>query len=196
MSALRRRLHRRAVAAWGKARRGLTCAWTAVLSQHGRRRWRADGTARCGRRRGTRGSAATYMGRRWRGSPRSGRRENAAARHTYRCVGRGKWRRRRRRRRGVLGHVVGGTRCEASGQAVGAALSERGHGRRRGREAVAIGTLVRGPDSAFKARRGTGTWQPCGEGALIGGPGAERGRMTGGSSVSVIFELKFTPGRK
>jgi hypothetical protein len=43
-------------------------------------------------------------------------------------------------------------------------------------------------------RHGAGAWQPCGDSTLIGGPGAERGRLTGRSHVLVIFELKFTPG--
>jgi hypothetical protein len=38
--------------------------------------------------------------------------------------------------------------------------------------------------------------QPRGDGALTGGPGVERGRLTGGSHVSVISELKFTPEPK
>jgi hypothetical protein len=75
-------------------------------------------------------------------------------------------------------------------------LTERGHGRRRGREVAAIGTPARGPDSAFKARRSTDAWQPRGDGTLTGGPGAERGRLTGGSPVLVISELKFTPRQK
>jgi hypothetical protein len=41
-----------------------------------------------------------------------------------------------------------------------------------------------------------GTWQPRGESALTGGPDAERGRLIGGSLVSAISELKFTPERK
>jgi hypothetical protein len=43
------------------------------------------------------------------------------------------------------------------------------------------------------ARHGRGAWQPHGERALTGGPGAERERLIGGSLVSAIFELKFTP---
>jgi hypothetical protein len=33
----------------------------------------------------------------------------------------------------------------------------------------------RGGQRRVKARRGTGTWQPCGNGALAGGPGAGSG---------------------
>jgi hypothetical protein len=56
---------------------------------------------------------------------------------------------------------------------------------------AAIGADTRGPDSAFKARYGV--WQPRGEGTLIGGPSVERGTLTGGSHVSAIFKIKFTP---
>jgi hypothetical protein len=54
--------------------------------------------------------------------------------------------------------------------------------RRRGSDSggavrTAVGTLARGPDSALKAREwhGVGAWQPCGDGELTGGPGAESG---------------------
>jgi hypothetical protein len=59
---------------------------------------------------------------------------------------------------------------------------------------AAIGTDTCDPDSTFKVWRGT--WRPHNDGVLTGGPGVERGRLTGGSHVSAISELKFTPGRK
>jgi hypothetical protein len=80
-------------------------------------------------------------------------------------------------------------------------LSGRGHGRRRGRDGAARGEAVgdaigrrwllgrthaRGPDSAFKAQRGVGAWQPGGDGALTGGPLMP--------ACQRFPNLKFTPG--
>jgi hypothetical protein len=62
------------------------------------------------------------------------------------------------------------------------------------RRRVVVGTDTCGPDSTFKAWRDM--WRPHSDGVLTGRPGAERGRLTGGSHVSAISELKFTPGRK
>jgi hypothetical protein len=59
---------------------------------------------------------------------------------------------------------------------------------------AAVGTNTHGPESAFKARHGA--WQPRNDGALTGGPSAERGRLTGGPHMSAISELKFTTGQK
>jgi hypothetical protein len=39
----------------------------------------------------------------------------------------------------------------------------------------AIGTPARGPDSVLKALERRGAWQPRGNGALPGGPGADSG---------------------
>jgi hypothetical protein len=63
-----------------------------------------------------------------------------------------------------------------------------GQQRRRGRDGArrggsdsqserrgAVGTPARGPDSAFNARVRRGTWQPRGNGALPGRPGADSG---------------------
>jgi hypothetical protein len=58
---------------------------------------------------------------------------------------------------------------------------------------MAVGTDTRGPDCAFKAQRGACAWQPCGVGALAGGPSAERGKLTGGSHASAISEIKTLP---
>jgi hypothetical protein len=58
---------------------------------------------------------------------------------------------------------------------------------------VTVGTDSRGPDSAGRSAAHC-AWQPRGDSMLTGGPGAERGRLAGGSHVSVISELKFTPG--
>jgi hypothetical protein len=52
-----------------------------------------------------------------------------------------------------------------------AARSERGRSERR----CAVGTPTRGLDSAFNAQAWRGTWQPRGNGALPGGPGADSG---------------------
>jgi hypothetical protein len=38
---------------------------------------------------------------------------------------------------------------------------------------AAVWTDARGPDSAL--RHGAGAWQPCGDGAVTGGPGAGSG---------------------
>jgi hypothetical protein len=50
--------------------------------------------------------------------------------------------------------------------------------RRRGQRGMVgrvVGTPTRGPDSALKAHERCSTWQPCGNGALPGGPDAARG---------------------
>jgi hypothetical protein len=62
---------------------------------------------------------------------------------------------------------------------------------------MAVGTPAHGPDSALKARerRGTGAWQPRGDGALTGGPGAKVAADKWAPLVSV-FRIKFTPGQK
>jgi hypothetical protein len=49
--------------------------------------------------------------------------------------------------------------------------SERGRSKRRG----ADGTPARGPNSAFVVHARHGTWQPCGNGVLLGRPGADSG---------------------
>jgi hypothetical protein len=49
-----------------------------------------------------------------------------------------------------------------------------GQRRRRGRNG-AVGTPARGPNIAFNVLEQRGTWQPRGNGALPGGPGAARG---------------------
>jgi hypothetical protein len=77
------------------------------------------------------------------------------------------------------------------GDARGEAIGDAAFRQRRCRNG-AIGRRLYGAG----AWREQGTWQPRGESALTGGPNAERGRLTGGSLVSVISELKFTPGRK
>jgi hypothetical protein len=59
-----------------------------------------------------------------------------------------------------------GTRRGEAVQTAAAAWSER-----RG----TVGMPVRGLDSAFNARAWYGAWQPCGNGALPGGPGADSG---------------------
>jgi hypothetical protein len=125
----------------------------------GGRRWRrAGGTTRHGRWHDTRGSAVSYVRRRWRGSTRPRRRENSRTRGQDGVdggVGRGRQRRRRGRRRGALGHAGGSTRGEASSRAVGAWTREttrsgRQRVRQGGREAVAVDTDARSLDSAFK----------------------------------------------
>jgi hypothetical protein len=42
-------------------------------------------------------------------------------------------------------------------------------------------------------RHGTGAWQPRSDSVLTGEPGVERGKLTGGSHVSVISEIKTLP---
>jgi hypothetical protein len=74
------------------------------------------------------------------------------------------WRRRgfgQRRRRGRDG--------ARRGEAVGTAAAARSERR------CAVGTPTHGPDSAFNARARHGAWQPCGNGALPGGPSADSG---------------------
>jgi hypothetical protein len=46
---------------------------------------------------------------------------------------------------------------------------------RRSGQNDAVGTPARGPNSAFNALEQRGAWQPRGNGALPGGPGAARG---------------------
>jgi hypothetical protein len=56
--------------------------------------------------------------------------------------------------------------------AVGTGEARRfGQRRRRGRNG-AVGTPTRGPDNAFNVLKRRGAWQPRGNGALAGGPGA------------------------
>jgi hypothetical protein len=81
-------------------------------------------------------------------------------------------------------------RTPAVGGARGKAVSGGGVVGRR----AAVGTDTCGPDSTFKVRRSA--WQPRGDGALTGRPGAERGRLTGGSHASVISKIKFTHRQK
>jgi hypothetical protein len=62
----------------------------------------------------------------------------------------------------------------------------------------AVGTAAREARRGDRRRRVVGTWAAVGtdNGMLTGGLSAERERLTGGSYMSVISELKFTPGRK
>jgi hypothetical protein len=68
------------------------------------------------------------------------------------------------------GGTVGTGRGEAVRTAT-AARSERGRSEQR----CAVGMPARGPDSAFNARVRHDAWQPRGNGALSGGPGADSG---------------------
>jgi hypothetical protein len=90
----------------------------------------------------------------------------------------------RRRRCGGSNSVVGTGVREARRGDVGSAIGRR----------AAVGTDTRGPDSAFKARRGRV--------AAMRRRRADRRAwrckrwLTGRSLMSAIFELKFTPERK
>jgi hypothetical protein len=103
----------------------------------------------------------------------AGRRENAVARCTH------------RRMDGVDGGFGVLEHAWSVADSGGRQRAWRGGRRRccrsagcgtRGREA-AVRTPAHGPDSALKARerRSAGVWQPRGDGALTGGPGAESG---------------------
>jgi hypothetical protein len=94
----------------------------------------------------------------------------------------------REARRSAAWSGGGDARGKASSQAIEAQTREmarsgrrrvRRGGRRRGQEAAAVGTDAHCPDSAFKARlaarHGAGAWQPPGDGALTGRPGAGSG---------------------
>jgi hypothetical protein len=81
--------------------------------------------------------------------------------------------------RTTAGFRHGGSAASDSGD--GAVGTERGEAvrtaaavrsERRGRNG-AVGTPARGPDSAFNALERRGVWQPRGNGALPGGPGAD-----------------------
>jgi hypothetical protein len=81
-----------------------------------------------------------------------------------------------------------------SGADIGAASDSDGRRRRVVGMRAAVGTDARGPDSAFKARRGRVIVTRRRRADRR--PGAVRGRLTGGSHVSMIFELKFTLRQK
>jgi hypothetical protein len=89
--------------------------------------------------------------------------------------------------------VVGFKQWQSTAREVRRAVA---FGQRRSRNG-AVGWRLYGAGVAC-ARHGRGAWQPHGESALTGGPGAkrERERLIGGSLVSAIFELKFTPRKK
>jgi hypothetical protein len=116
------------------------------------------------RRSGTHGSAATYA-RRWR------RGEAAGSRIT-------RW-----RKRGERGRLGMKTRRRSALTRVEAA------------KAMAHGALGRGAIRTAPLRHGvgTGTWQPCGYGLLMSGPGAERERLIGGTPWQQFSELKTLP---
>jgi hypothetical protein len=86
--------------------------------------------------------------------------------------------------RGWDGSAVGAVAREARRGDVGSAVGRR----------AAVGMDTRCPDSAFKVWRGM--WQPSGDNVLAGGSSVERGRLTSGSHLSAISELKFTPEQK
>jgi hypothetical protein len=61
-----------------------------------------------------------------------------------------------------------------SGRARRGGARRFGQRRRRSRNG-AVRTPARGPDNAFNALERRGAWQPCGNGALLGWPGAPHG---------------------
>jgi hypothetical protein len=125
-------------------------------------------------------SARETTGKAWQGSPARGRRRGTT--------------RRRRWRRDAVSVDVGGHGGDGSDRATAASDSGGRDGGARGEAGrAAVGTPLRGLDSAFNALKRCGAWQPRGKWRAVRRAQCSARRLTGGTHSSAFSELKITP---